>query len=127
MVPDDSLIFKMWLRESEKEIKLREMKVDYRKEFWNSLADRYVVMQFTGLHDKNQKEIYEGDIVRHTDSPHGPLNETYIYSIAWNDSGFALLSPKTEIPTTFILDKKWGALLEIIGNIYENPELLGSA
>ena len=82
------------------------------------------LMQFTGLHDKNGKEIYEGDVVNHADCPDGPSHEVHIYSILWNDSGFALLSPKSEIPTSFILDKKWGVLLEIIGNIYENPELL---
>ena len=84
----------------------------------------FELMQFTGLLDKNGKEIYEGDVVNHADCPDGPSHEVHIYSILWNDSGFALLSPKSEIPTSFILDKKWGVLLEIIGNIYENPELL---
>lgn len=69
------------------------------------------LMQFTGLKDKNGKEIYEEDIVR--------WNQTgYTQSIVFKHGAFCigieLLSSYTEAN----LD------IEVIGNIYENPELL---
>lgn len=73
------------------------------------------LMQYTGLKDANGKEIYEGDIVRATD--HRNDNKTYILTVEWEQcatsSGWTLSSIG------------WNQEeLEIIGNIYENPELL---
>lgn len=74
-------------------------------------------MQFTGLHDKNGKEIYEGDIIqRYQDE---------IFEVRWEElqSGFGVyigvLKPRSHWRELYkFLD------FEIIGNIYENPELL---
>lgn len=73
-------------------------------------GDDVVLMQYTGLKDRNSKEIYEGDIVNFE----GITN----YEIKFIRGGFAV-------------DFKDGhrylgqfANPEIIGNIYENPELL---
>ena len=63
--------------------------------------DKIELLQFTGLLDKNGKEIYEGDIVRREDS----LN----WIVKWEGQGFEPIELE-----------KW----EIIGNIHENPELL---
>ena len=74
--------------------------------------DKYVVMQFTGLKDKNGKEIYEGDIVKLPDSKgciHKPLK------IKWKNDRWI---GKGELDYDF--HKNW----EVIGNIYENPELI---
>ena len=77
----------------------------------------YVLLQYTGLHDKNNKEIYEGDIIK-TESDTSVL-------IGWND-----------IYASFCLTKKgWASAhyfgeaadpdgCEVIGNIYENEGLL---
>ncbi len=79
------------------------------------------IMQFTGLLDKNGKEIYEGDIVIPRDSDR-PL-KLFIESakkpfvIKWEYSGWENIDNREE----------YGFLssdLEIIGNIYENPELI---
>ena len=71
------------------------------------------LMQFTGLKDKNGKEIYEGDIVKSGNYESG------IYQVEYEDSGF---SPFAE---TYFGDQLiQNELCEIIGNIYENPELL---
>lgn len=66
------------------------------------------IMQFTGLKDKNSKEIYEGDIISHKFYS-APVVVTWNEEKAMFDSG--------DISMT-------GSKVEVIGNIYENPELL---
>ena len=80
-------------------------------------GDRYIFVQFTGLTDKNGKEIYEGDIVRHK----GPFQKEPERSICDFHEGafrFMIFDKKEDFhPSSSIY-------CEIIGNIYENSELL---
>ena len=83
------------------------------------------VGQFTGLCDKNGKEIYEGDIVKKEygiDIPNGVFCSNVAgydnFSVDYIDGGFRLLNNQRG----FLLCK--GNHLEVIGNIYDNPELL---
>ena len=79
----------------------------------NSRVDATVSF-WTGLKDKNGKEIYEGDIL----SMH---NGQYNSQVVWDTDRYIadhIGNGGSESITTFIED------LEIIGNIYENPELL---
>lgn len=71
-----------------------------------------IFMQYTGLKDKNDKEIYEGDIVRDSRS-----NDIYI--IEWGKYGF--IQKEYDEPDTLL---EYPEYCEVIGNIYENPELL---
>lgn len=80
-----------------------------------SFSDVEATHEFTGLHDKNGKEIYEGDIVT--------LGNEY-YVVSW-DAFFGLWqlgSPTEGVP--YLKLGRANERLEIVGNIYENPDLL---
>ena len=72
------------------------------------------IMQYTGLKDKNGKEIYEGDIF-HIGS------KKILYVVEWIDCG---LKGKQIRNGSWIGLDFWKKDIEILGNIYENPELM---
>lgn len=69
------------------------------------------IMQYTGLKDKNGKEIFEGDILE------GNLVVTFY------DGAFGFWAKENSIPEFYMLYRYLGSR-KVIGNIYENPELL---
>lgn len=71
--------------------------------------ERFEFMQFTGLLDKNGKEIYENDICR------VDVDDGYIGTVYFEDGAF-------QFDSTVLSDSVDD--IEIIGNIYENPNLL---
>lgn len=74
------------------------------------------LMEYTGLKDKNNKEIYEGNIVIHHSKMCKIIFNVEEARFVLRDDEFEL-----EIPFTNNNNKR----MEIVGNIYENPELLG--
>ena len=84
---------------------------------WMQKKD-YILMQYTGLKDKNGKEIYEGDVVI---ALFYEEKEPFKYTIEWVNAGFRLCK---EPHSGYPLDIHGLHDIEIIGNIYENPELL---
>jgi len=74
-----------------------------------------IPMQFTGLKDKNGVDIYEGDIVKI------PMQPKYksIWIVIFQDGAFCLTD---KIGVRCLFKNKYK--LEVIGNIYESPELL---
>ena len=82
--------------------------------------DDYQLMQYIGLKDKNNKEIYEGDIVKIDGFDDDELNEHFLVKFE-NESARYILSGNRLV---YDFDNTYANECEIIGNIYDNPELL---
>jgi len=74
------------------------------------------VGRYTGLNDKNGKEIYEGDIFKWEDNTFG--------YIKYKDGSFYLKIAEIYSPWLRVIKHELENELEVIGNIYDNPELL---
>lgn len=81
------------------------------------------LMQCTGLKDKNGTEIYEGDIVGDFSEKRLPKHLV----VVWGTDGFEL-SDEVKGGSWYVkpefVDDDWGSHCEVIGNIYENKELI---
>ena len=88
-----------------------EQKMINTESAWR-MFDEIEIMQYTGLKDKNGKEIYEGDILRdeHTQK---------IRAVEYNSPSFVLVDSNRYFFWNCHYDEQ-----EVIGNIYENPELM---
>lgn len=88
-----------------------------------------VFMQFTGLKDKNEKDIYEGDILSDWTETDEGLKQSF-YKVFWNKfTGSYHVDNSMNQDESFSVEL-WKELndfeYEVTGNIYENPELLKS-
>lgn len=87
-------------------------------------GQKMIPLEFTGLHDKNGVEIFEGDILAVIDPNGEPMPNikvewdnyacTYPFEIAYHDFDVTSLGWAMQMEYTF----------EVIGNIYSNPELM---
>lgn len=86
------------------------------REVSKSLIHTETIGQFTGLHDKNGKEIYEGDILIHI-----YMGSIFKVEYSERNAAFMLIYPTNEGYNMGIYDIE--NCFRVIGNIYDNPEL----
>lgn len=88
-----------------------------KQDNYTACVNENTLGQYTGLHDKNGKEIYEGDIVKIK------YRDEDIGKVIYEHNGFSI--------DVTNMNKNYGRVsfvnnfMEVIGNIYDNPELLG--
>ncbi len=118
--------FRAWDRKEKKMHNVCRLGINgFSHDFWSpdqycdsriSDTERYEFIQFTGLLDKNRKEGYHHDIWR------GPYGGFWI--VEWDEKQgkwYLKGQDKKDAPITCLIDG------EIIGSIYENPELVRKA
>ena len=121
--------FRIWDVENKEMLKVQELdfeptfyggRIAIRPDQYNDYFDTedMILMQYTGLHDKNGKEIYEGDIV-------GDNKIKWI--VKWNKHrmGFSLYPTTKQLYDEMPINVENKLGFKILGNIYDNPELLG--
>lgn len=94
----------------------------YEAEYWAGFGDictghtkNIILMQFTGLHDKTGKEIWEGDVVRWNEEFSDSGIEERISEVKYQGHGFfPMCAPYFESIKN----------CEVLGNVHEHPELL---
>ena len=99
-------------------------------EFCDFEFDRESWSEYTGLKDKNGKEIYESDLIACPGYPfHNEGLHNYIAEIVWYDDAAMFGYEYHRVSDRVIGNVVGGSLdelesIEVIGNIYENPELI---
>lgn len=112
--------FRIWDKVNKAMVKVVEMDFFRRRMYFTAdnkyyserSLDDVILMQYTGLKDKNREEVYEGDIVKNDYRGIGTVSicETDAYLVKNNLKQICYPLQNVKV--------------EVIGNIYENPELL---
>jgi len=83
-----------------------------------------IVLQYIGLNDKNNREIYEGNIVKIITNDKKRIYEDIVDVVIWDDinCGFCFSGKKCNYQNFSQYDMQ-NVSFEVIGNVYQNPEL----
>ena len=126
--------FRVWNEKTESFIDYGDLMLDLKNgkvysgdvgipEYTIDVTNQVILMQSTGLKDKNGVEIYKGDIVRVTDDDE---------STDFSDGGIGTICGLDELYMWYIDGQVQNGLfdisrqyyIEVIGNVHENPELM---
>lgn len=109
----------MWFQDSR--IEELELNDAVMNDHITAYPDEIELMQSTGLKDKNGKEIFEGDVVRQVRTQPTTENEVIIGVVTMIEGAWLIMNDNEQLAS-----KLWSETdeNEIIGNIYENKELL---
>ena len=96
---------------------------------WAKDPERFVLMQSTGLKDINGKEIYEGDVLKVSSGRMFDIDEENPFIVVKWDEESGAYTTKDFTGEFDVLNLGWQIAdelirVEVIGNIYENPELV---
>lgn len=123
--------FRAWIKPEKKMRQVGSISMDmwYITVWFQPYKFDYIeLMQYTGLKDKDWKEIYEGDLIKSF-----KIWETETYQIERHRNGWTVVNISIEEMSEHFryipLDKQFfeNFWYKVIWNIYENPELLGKA
>lgn len=138
--------FRVWDKKNSQFLKYLDDKIIFDLWDWTDFMSTclifpvydYIIQQYTGLTDKNNKEIYEGDILRFDpdirdliggNCIYSNLGHVWIYSLA-DGITISYNHPYSEMSDSWsdIVDRGIGEdrplSYEVVGNIMENPELM---
>ena len=98
---------------------------------WEEAYNLYTVNpetigQYTGLKDKNGKNIFEGDILEYIGKRKDNMNKVYFRKVVFHEGMFALLSKELQAYSAlnYHCMKDGRSAWRVIGNIHDNPELI---
>lgn len=122
--------FRAWLKEDKEmidvdEIHFKNGEFDFIGDAitWMCKSNNCVLMQSTGLRDKNGKEIFEGDIIAiEVDDTGTPINARIFQDSKIGILMFHVFEDNEDVPMVELLEDD-SVAFAIIGNIHENPEL----
>ena len=129
--------FRMWVNEKKHfvqqggPVSLESVLILLEGKYGEINSDYYTLQQFTGLKDKNGRDIYEGDILCILENDPYITGGNALVSVEWQGAGWCYHDTQTNK-----IDSMWNYLgndstqdecAEIIGNIFENPELVSRA
>lgn len=95
---------------------------------WGNVdGENLILMRYTGINDENGTEIYEGDVLRWSSEDNDGSMMVSNEQVIYNDGRFVMLNEKgriTDLLKEAIKYNKSYEKVELVGNIYENKELM---
>ena len=115
--------FRAWIEEEKRYFyftleQWAERKCNYSGDWDEKVSRSKEMEQFTGLHDKNGREIYEGDVIE---------TETCYGTVCFEDGQFGFKVKPDNNYVGNLMDLTTWHSIEIIGNIHENSNLMEAA